>query len=452
MKHLHIIFLFVISGVFAVYPAASQTEIDFEVTGYSDSTIYVGYHFGNQKYLLDTLEVNNERFHLTTSATTGVYFLYSPNFYFEFILEEGSYTLKTATSEPYKVLEVTNSSENDLFKDFQMTMIRLQADQRRLMESADAEAQAELKALAKEMTDYRNQLIEENPKTFTAEFLRLMGNIKPPTYEGEPDSISRIKSYQYMVAHYFDGIDLSNSELLRTPLLHSKVMEYFDNLLIQSPDSINKGLDMLFARIGDNDELYRYWLVSLFKKYAESKIMGMDAVMIHLAKNYYLNGRADWISDEYKKQLREEVAYVQHNLIGEPAPPIEGIVDTLLEPVYLQQIESPYTLLFIYDPDCGHCKKAITKLEEHDTDFYELGVKVFALCTTTDVSRWKKFVSQANPDWTHAIDPSGKSYFRVYYNVRSTPQVYLLDGSKRIIAKKLEIGQFVDLIRNREGI
>lgn len=457
MRHVLTIF-FLISGAVGVINAQQkQSTINFKVTNYPDSIVYVGYHFGNQKYLLDTITVRDDSFILTTDATAGVYFLYSPKFYFEFILHEGDYSIKTNADSLYQNLSIIHSKENELFKSFQLTMIDLQKKQRALGEKLSITTgqdsiliRNEMQQLADEMTNFRKELIVRNEDTFIAEFLSLMGTLELPEFKEIPSSERHIKSYLYLKDHYFDDIDLSNSGLLRTPLLHSKVMEYFDRVLIQQADSINEGLDKLFGGIGQNEEMFRYWLVTLFKKYAESNIMGMDAVMVHLAKNYYLTSRADWISADYRKQLREEVAYLEHNLIGMQAPPIGEVVDTLMQPVYMEQIASPYTLLFIYDPDCGHCKKTIKNLEAHDQEMYDLGIKVFALCTTTDVDRWKKFVDGSNPEWLHAIDPTGKNYFRVYYNVRSTPQIYLLDEDKTIIAKKLDIDQFIDLVKNKE--
>ena len=458
MRHTVSIFFLVFGLVLGLKAQNEQSVVDFKVLNYPDTSVYVGYHFGSQKYLLDTLIVENDAFTLRTNAVNGVYFLYSPKFYFEFILENGRYSIQTDANTMYESLIISGSKENELFKEFQLTMIDLQRKQRTLGEQLKTTSgqdsinvRSEMQELVDQMTEFRKELIAGNPDSFIAEFLSLMGSLEIPSFENEPDSLRKLKSYQYLKDHYFDDIDLSNSELLRTPLLHSKVMEYFDRVLIQQPDSINKGLDRLMQRIGDNDEMFRYWLVTLFKKYAESNLMGMDAVMVHLARNYYLSGKVDWISQEYRKQLREEVAYLEHGLIGMQAPPIGEVVDTLMQPVYMEQIATPYTLLFIYDPDCGHCKKTIKTLESHDQELYQLGIQVFALCTTTDVNRWKKFVDGSNPEWIHAIDPTGKNYFRVYYNVRSTPQIFLLDEDKTIIAKKLEIEQFIDLVKNREG-
>ena len=46
--------------------------------------------------------------------------------------------------------------------------------------------------------------------------------------------------------------------------------------------------------------------------------------------------------------------------------------------VNLHKIEAPFTVLFFWDPDCGHCKKSMPKMLEFYDDFKDKGVEVFA--------------------------------------------------------------------------
>lgn len=439
--------------IFSFFAASAQpVSLQFEIKDYPDSIAYIGYFLGSQKYVMDTVEVDGSQFNVQVQdPKEGMYFVYSPKYYLEFIMDGHSFSIRTTREGAYKDMRVTGSAENVLFKDFQVTMGELQAQQRAVLEQLKSgvkkdslNARKRLIELEDQMGTVRENLIVNNAGTFVASFLALMehGEV-PEMLEIEEESERRMKRYHYYKKHYFDLINLADPRLLRTPLLHSKVMEYFDKVVPQHPDSLNHEIDWFFGQLGTDEELFRYWLVTLFKKYAESTVMGMDAVMVHLIEAYYLTDRADWITEEYEKQLREEVAYLKYSLIGEKAPPL-NVVDTLMQSFTLAQVDAPYTLLFIYDPDCGHCKKTVKKLEEYDAKMADLGIQVVAVCTTTDVDRWKKFVNSHNPMWQHAIDPTGKSYFRVYYNVRSTPQIYLLDESKTIVAKRLDIEQFVD--------
>ncbi len=44
--------------------------------------------------------------------------------------------------------------------------------------------------------------------------------------------------------------------------------------------------------------------------------MGHDAVMVKIADDIYLSGKADWVTKEFKDDLRKQVELLRHNLIG----------------------------------------------------------------------------------------------------------------------------------------
>ena len=67
-------------------------------------------------------------------------------------------------------------------------------------------------------------------------------------------------------------------------------MDYFRLLTSPEPDSINKSIDFILDKARANDEVFRYFLVSLFQKYNSSKIMGYDAVFVHIVEKYLGSG------------------------------------------------------------------------------------------------------------------------------------------------------------------
>jgi hypothetical protein len=79
-------------------------------------------------------------------------------------------------------------------------------------------------------------------------------------------------------------------------------------------------------------------------------------------------------------------------------------------------------------------------------------VEVLAVCTVTDMEKWKNYVAEQKLDWKNAADPFYKSNFRQEYNVRSTPVIYVLDKDKKIIAKKLDVDQLEEFIMNHRRI
>jgi hypothetical protein len=75
-------------------------------------------------------------------------------------------------------------------------------------------------------------------------------------------------------------------------------------------------------------------------------------------------------------------------------------------------------------------------------------IEIFAICTTSDKQKWTKYIEDNNLTWINGWDPKRSSRFDYYYNVQSTPLIYILDKNKKIIAKKLAVTDIASFIEN----
>ena len=79
-----------------------------------------------------------------------------------------------------------------------------------------------------------------------------------------------------------------------------------------------------------------------------------------------------------------------------------------------------------------------------------MGVKVFAIYTQYDKEEWIKFIDEKEikePGWINVWDgPYPHSRFRDYYDIYSTPVIYVLDKNKKIVGKRLNVENIKDLI------
>lgn len=177
--------------------------------------------------------------------------------------------------------------------------------------------------------------------------------------------------------------------------------------------------------------------------------MGHDAVMVKLADDIYLSGKADWVSKEFVDDLRKQIELIRPNLIGKLGQDLimnsyKGIF------VSLHDIDKDFIVLYFWEPDCGHCKEATPKLKEYYDAMKGEGIEVFAVCTTSDKTKWAKYIEENKLTWINGWDPERGSHFDYYYNVQSTPMIYILDRNKKIIAKKLSadnVGPFIENYR-----
>ena len=117
----------------------------------------------------------------------------------------------------------------------------------------------------------------------------------------------------------------------------------------------------------------------------------------------------------------------------------------------LRQMNSKYTVLLFWEPNCSHCKKTVPQLYK---DLYlplkDKGIDIYAVCTQNKREEWLKAISEYQLfDWTNVWDPLLTSNFRSLYDVFSTPVIYILDQKKKIIAKRLDVEIAVKFLNNQ---
>ena len=81
--------------------------------------------------------------------------------------------------------------------------------------------------------------------------------------------------------------------------------------------------------------------------------------------------------------------------------------------------------------------------------FKDKGLKVFAIYSMDKKEEWTEFLTKHNLyDWINVWDETHISQFKILYDARKTPAVYILDENKKIIAKGMGVEQIGDLMKN----
>ena len=443
-------------------------EIGVTINGLKDSTIYLAYHLGDKQYIQDTTKLDNYGKAVikgNQALPQGIYMIVLPGrTYFEILMPEDQvFSISCNYKDYINTLKFTGSDENSAFVSYQKNWGRMQENMsnlvKRAQNSKDNKDSTSLLTLAqndqeKQMKEYLNNVISENKGNMLATLVRAILPPEIPVFSvpagvRNPDSLKWVMNYNYNKDHFFDNISFTDERLIRTPILHAKLNAFFSNVVIQAPDSINKEIDRIIAKCKDNYKMFQFVSVFLFNHFRTSEIMGHDAVMVKLADDIYLTQKADWVTKEFKDDLRKQIELIRPNLIGKKA---QNLVMDSYKGIFvsLYDVEKEFTILYFWEPDCGHCKEATPKLR----DWYEKAksddIEIFAVCTTAEKEKWSKYIEENKLTWINGWDPTRASHFDYYFNVQSTPMVYILDRNKKIIAKKLaveNIGSFIENYR-----
>ena len=176
--------------------------------------------------------------------------------------------------------------------------------------------------------------------------------------------------------------------------------------------------------------------------------MGMDAVYVHLVDTYYAKGKTPWADEEQIKKLMAQAETTRPILIGKIAPNLTFYTEAG-QPVSIHGIEAEYTVLFFWDPECGHCKKQIPFVIDFYNAYKDKGVEVLAICTKTgeDISScWSTIKERGMDIWVNAADQYLRNRYKSIYDVKTTPQIFILDKNKKIIVKKIAGEDLVNIM------
>ncbi|MCU4175528.1 redoxin domain-containing protein [Carboxylicivirga sp. N1Y90] len=456
IKYIPLLFILLI----ATFSSNAQGHnINVSVSNSNDTSIILGYHFNKQMLVQDTAYINPEggfTFEGNAPLKQGIYVIYlnSEKLFDVLIGKEQKLNINIdANNLPHSII-INGSNESSNFLEYQKFIQTKQREAKSIQDVLKAEEetsnkeklQQQLRDMGDEVQQKALQLIQANPNTFLASFLQGLQEVEVPEMnapEGtaNPDSIIQQKRFDYYKAHYFDNIDFQDERFLRTPYFANKIERYLSQALVV-PDTINKGIDQMIEKAEGCDEVQDYLIKFLFNWANESKVMGMDRVMVHVGEKYYLSGKADWANEEFIAKLQERVDKLKPNLIGNIAPDFK--MESITGEVFrLSEIDALFTILIFWEPECGHCEKEVPRLNKEVWQKYaDKGVKIIAIYTQHEKEPWQKFIEDnALEEWIHLYDPYNKSGFRSNYDIYSTPVIYILDKNKQIKAKRLAAEQ-----------
>lgn len=456
--------LFSISAI-----AQEGYKIDFKVKGLKDTTAYLGYYYGESTYITDTAKVNSQgefSFFSKKSLGQGVYLLVVNKTKLVDIVvsQDQFFFLETDTEDYVKNMKVTGDQDNKLFFDNMMhnmergkeadPFVKIIQDSV-LAEENKKEAREKFSAVSKKVIAYQDDIIKNHPTSLTGRILKANKSIEVPDppilANGRKDSTFQFRYYK---AHYWDNFDLSDEALIRMPkpFYMEKLKDYISKMVVPQPDSIMKEIGKLATVARKNQETYKYLIWMYVVHFQNPEIMGLDAVYVQLFDKYFASKEMDfWINEKTKKNLKDHADQLRLSLIGMTAPNL-AMQDQNKQRRDLHGIKNKYTILFIFDPDCGHCREETPKL----VNFYnahkkKFDLEVFAVSADTSMQKMKNYIKDFKMPWITVNGP--RSYTGSYqklYDANQTPSLYIIDNKKKIIAKKPPIEKLEEFLTHYE--
>lgn len=510
MKKIFILFsILTISSFHSKAQSGYDIKINFK--GCADSTLFLARYFWDQMPIVDScvkVKAGKIQFKGNTPLEKGVYFLANQTknaFYFQFIVDDNQkFTISLDAADMSTTLKCLDDKQNELFFNYVKFMTSKNRELQQVQKQATGKSKPDSTKLvndkqlivSQEMSKYDIDFREKNKGLFVADLMNLKSD-KVPTEiplakNGRPDSLYQ---YYYYKNHYFDGVNFKDDRILVTPFFADRVKKYYDQIIIQHPDTVIKELDKVLMQCIPGSNMLNALVGYFAAHYEQNKTMSFDQyghsntfekVFIHIADKYIVSGKTQgYYSAETIVKIKERVDILR-NLLPDAKVSNLYMIDTVygkqvlkmgfdtaqssasvtylynknqerLRPMYkaLYDVKAKYTVLVFWAADCSHCTTEVPKLYE---DLQKLkgsvDVKVYAVQTKEELyDTWRKFIIEKKlTDFIHVFDPIHLNNLKEQFDITATPVIYLLDKDKKIKGKKLSHDQVAEIINNLESI
>ncbi len=442
--------------------AGESLNLKIRIEGYPDSTLILTSYHGDRVKLVDTAYISKSGFFIFNGSENlpgGIYMAVSPERkkLFEFILDNDQrFSLTTDTANYALNIVVKGSENNRVFYDYlkfneqQYQTSRLLKNDL-LMTSGNIEEYeiiiGQIDSINQLSSDYKLHIIEKYPKLFVAKLFNAMREVEIP--DSISESLDSTLAYKYLKQHYWDYFDLSDPRLLRTPLLSTKVTQYFNQLVMVQPDSVIVAIDEVISKARPSEEVVGYLIWHFVSAYQNPKYMGFEKVFIHLVDAYFSKESIVNTTPSVLQALQERAEVLRPLQLGETAPNLI-LIDTANVFRSFNEIDNDYIILLFWDFDCSFCRKEIKQLQKlyKKTDF---DFEVYAINMNGDHDKWKKAVHERDMQWINVNGTLSQTPdFHDLYDVHGSPVIFVLDKQKRIIAKRVGTEQIVPFLENHE--
>lgn len=251
----------------------------------------------------------------------------------------------------------------------------------------------------------------------------------------------------YVVQHYWDHFDFSDTAYIHLPDVTEQAMVNFMDLMYHIPASeIEPALETLYGKAAPHAPmLWHFWeTMSRYWNDANSPVRDED-MFIRLCRSVEATPQ---VEETLKQRALFARKLAEKNRVGMKATDFTYTMATGKQ-ARLSSIRSPYTLLLFFDPDCHTCnavKDAMKTSERLAELIQSKQLTLLTIYPDEDIDLWRSRLPQLPKEWIHAYDKGQVLTHEELYDLSSMPSFYLLDAEKKVLLKDAGWGQIEEAL------
>ncbi|HKK78412.1 MAG TPA: redoxin domain-containing protein [Phaeodactylibacter sp.] len=444
---------------------APDIYLKLQGMGQAEKAYLIG-QFADQRFRADSTVIGGDgsiRFQREEPYDPGFYYIFIPNeAVVQLLLDrDQAMTLSAVKEAVVESMQVEGNLNNELlyrnlkFEGLQrpkFDAVNAKIKQATPGSARYAELERERDALFDERKAHLKELFDNHPYTLFTKYKKAGQN---PDFEQprKPDGTIDVELQVYRFrTKFWEGVDFDDERLLHTPVIFNKLKRYITELTAQSPDSIIASTEVLMDKVVDNEQRQAYfkffanWITLQYEP-TKTSLMDPEKVYVFMVQNYFTKERAFWSEEAEIQGLQMRASEMANSLVGNDAPNViaPGLDGSSKE---LMALDAPYLIVYMYNPTCEHCMEQTPKLVRFYNEWKSKGVEVYGIALDTNDEEWRQYVEKTGMSWTNVFDPTNRSIYKKYY-VDVTPEIYVINPDRKIIAKNLKVHQ-IETVINRD--
>lgn len=418
-------------------------NISIKLLNCNENHLYLVAYAGGEPSIIDSAFSNKGVYTFARKRTilpSGIYSIqtvYNQTIFDIIIDQTRNFKIETDIKNPLQYLSIKKSEENIQFFEYQKALASLQ-DLTPFMETSP------------------NSLLSKYVKAkhfpITETFL------KDTTLTNLNFSVDELNLY--ILRHYFDHIDLKDKGLYRSPLKINYKFYFSDlmsQMMLEEQEMFNIVNQFLERTIDTNNrpidfEVQYFYLQKLMKLYMNNSPQ-FDSLYVFLHDHYFDPNKDQWgIFDESYNRVFTMVAdRKRKSMTGRVIEPVVAY-DSEKRAVSSQDVQSDYTIIWFWDPDCEHCISETPILHDfYKQNHVKLNFEVIAVSVTEDYDRWIKFIKDHHLEWINLSYSMGEpNYdFLDFFDLTTTPGVFLIDKNHKIIGRQISLDKIQKILESK---
>lgn len=380
----------------------------------------------------------------------GHYYLTTPNQqFFQLLLgEDQTMEIKVDMNQPIHTFHSDNQENELLYSTLrkeEVLQAKFDAAKRKLSEFKEGTPQYEaIRVQQLALNQERREMLQEvfgkhNNSLFVA-FKKAGQN---PELRVDLPEDQRIVQYR---KDFWVDVDFADPRLIRTPVISNKLKRYFTELTPQHPDSIVQSAYWLIDRALPYPEYFQFFANWVPINYEPTKTTLMDPEMVYVSiiQRYHTFERAFWADSTLVIGLQKRAREMAGSLLGLRGPNVTA-PDANGQSRSIDAMQEDYIVVYLYSPDCEHCREETPKLIQWHQKSKPYTAGIFGIAVKTTDEDWKQYLQQTKMPWINVFDPTNRAVYGKYF-VDITPELYVLNKDRKIIAKNVKTHQLDEVI------